>query len=213
MTTGASLRPVRRAPYQLWQCVLNVVLVEAVRLAADDDAQYTDAYVKFRLENERYRSKTVRGSVSPRYLEQFQLYVYDMQKAVLDVGVFDINPASNYDELIGKLGLSRGKGSFINYFKIISHKRVSIDLKTLEVEKTHFIKQPLDGCQGGTITLLLSVTGTYGNDSIPDFDLNKDTPDWIRRRDEIKKKYVLITSMGRRGFIWTRSLFQPKEPH
>ena len=66
----------RRAPYQLWQCVLNVVLIEGTNLLSMEDNGLSDPYVKFRLENERYRSKTIRRSVNPRCLEQFQLYIY-----------------------------------------------------------------------------------------------------------------------------------------
>ena len=98
-TTGSQLRTNRRAPYQLWQCVLNVVLVEAN--IYDKEFDY-DPYVKIRLENERYRSKTIRRSASPRFLEQFQLYVYDTNKMALEVAIFDYNQSSNYDDFIGK---------------------------------------------------------------------------------------------------------------
>lgn len=92
----------RRAPYQLWQCVLNVVLIEANNLLSIDETDLSNPYVKVRLENERYRSKTVRRTLNPRFVEQFQLYVYDLNKMSLDVSVYDYNQSSNYDDFIGK---------------------------------------------------------------------------------------------------------------
>lgn len=101
-TSPASLRVARRAPYQLWQCVLNVVLVEANNLPGTDANNLSDPYVKFRLDNERYRSKTIRHTVNPRFLEQFQLYIYDLSKAVLEIGIFDYIQTANYDDLLAK---------------------------------------------------------------------------------------------------------------
>ena len=62
-------------------------------------------------------------------------------------------------------------------------------MKTLQFEKTHFVKLPLeDGA--GTISLLFTITGTYGTDSITDLDYNKETLLSSRYKDEIITKYV-----------------------
>jgi hypothetical protein len=92
----------KRAPYQLWQCVLNIVLIEGSNLLSMDDNGLSDPYVKFRLENERYKSKIVRRTLNPRYLEQFQFYIYDMNKTVLHVAVYDYDVSSNSDDFMGK---------------------------------------------------------------------------------------------------------------
>lgn len=67
--------------------------------------------------------------------------------------------------------------------------RTFIDLKSLEVEKTNFVKLALeDGA--GTISLLLTITGTYGTDSPTDLDYNKEALDLVGYRDNIIRKYV-----------------------
>jgi Ca2+-dependent lipid-binding protein len=78
------------------------VLIEGNDLLSMDDNGFSDPYVKFRLENERYRSKTIRRSLNPRFLEQFQLYIYDTSKMDLYITVFDYDPSSNGDDFMGK---------------------------------------------------------------------------------------------------------------
>ena len=129
-------RPRRGAPYQLWHSVLNAVLIEGNDLISKDDNGFSDPYVKFRLESERYRSKTIKRTLNPRFLEQFQLYIYDANRMTLHLAVYDYDQSSNNDDYMGK---------------------ASIDLHVLKYEKTTFVKVPLE--EGtGTISLLLTLT-------------------------------------------------------
>jgi len=63
---------------------------------------FSDPYVKFKLEGERYRSKTINKTLNPRFLEQFDLYCYDGNKMNLCVSVYDYDTASSTDDFMGK---------------------------------------------------------------------------------------------------------------
>jgi Ca2+-dependent lipid-binding protein len=146
-----------------------VVLIEGNNLLSMDDNGLSDPYVKFKLENERYRSKTVRRTLNPRFLEQFQLYIYDINKSVLHLSVYDHDSAGSADDFMGK---------------------AQINLKTLEFEKTHQVKLPLeDGA--GTISLLLTITATYGPESPSDIEYFKENNKLTSSyREQIIKEYV-----------------------
>jgi hypothetical protein len=47
---------------QLWQSVVNIVLIEGNNFLSVSESGFSDPYVKFKLENEKYRSKV---SVEP----------------------------------------------------------------------------------------------------------------------------------------------------
>ena len=88
----------------------------------------------------------------------------------LHLAVYDYDTGSGTDDFMGK---------------------TSIDLRTLEVEKTHFLRLPLeDGA--GTISLLVTITGTFGPDSVTDIEYNKEsTAVTSRYFDNIIRKYVM----------------------
>ena len=92
----------KRAPGQLWESVVNIVLVEGNNLISMDDNGFSDPYVKFKLEGERYRSKTILRTLNPKFLEQFDLYCYDSNKMILQVSVYDYDSASSSDDFMGK---------------------------------------------------------------------------------------------------------------
>ncbi len=67
-----------------------------------DDNGFSDPYVKFKLENEKYRSKTIRRTLNPKYLEQFQFYIYDNDKMNLHISVYDYDVGTNSDDFMGR---------------------------------------------------------------------------------------------------------------
>jgi Ca2+-dependent lipid-binding protein len=83
------------------KCVLNVVLIEANNLISKDKNGLSDPYVKFRLENEEYRSKTIRKDLNPKYNEQFQFYIYENDSMNLYIRVYDLDPIGNDDDFMG----------------------------------------------------------------------------------------------------------------
>ncbi|XP_065086202.1 multiple C2 and transmembrane domain-containing protein isoform X2 [Ochlerotatus camptorhynchus] len=64
----------RRLKSQIWSSVVTIVLIEAKGLPPDAENVLNDVYVRFRLGNEKYKSKT---SYRARWLEQFDLHLFD----------------------------------------------------------------------------------------------------------------------------------------
>ncbi|KPJ03575.1 Multiple C2 and transmembrane domain-containing protein 1 [Papilio xuthus] len=114
--------------------------------------------------NEKYKSKVVWKSLHPSWLEQFDLHLYDDQEQILEVTVWDKDKQTK-DDFLG---------------------RCTIDLSTLEREKTHNIWQDLeDG--NGQIFLLLTISGTTQSETITDLTSYKENP---RDIEIIERRYA-----------------------
>ncbi|XP_050073735.1 multiple C2 and transmembrane domain-containing protein isoform X3 [Anopheles maculipalpis] len=64
----------RRLKSQIWSSVVTIVLIEAKGLPPDAENGLNDIYVRFRLGNEKYKSKV---AYRARWLEQFDLHLFD----------------------------------------------------------------------------------------------------------------------------------------
>ncbi|CAH2098186.1 unnamed protein product [Euphydryas editha] len=150
---------------QIWSSVVTIVLVEAKNLPAMDvDTRSSDPYCKFRLGNEKYKSKVVWKTLHPSWLEQFDLHLYDDQEQILEVTVWDKDKQTK-DDFLG---------------------RCTIDLSRLEREKTHNIWQDLeDG--NGQIFLLLTISGTTQSETITDLASYRENP---RDIENIERRYA-----------------------
>ncbi|KAL0810997.1 hypothetical protein ABMA28_010287 [Loxostege sticticalis] len=155
----------KRLKAQIWSSVVTIVLVEAKNLPAMDmDTRSSDPYCKFRLGNEKYKSKVVWKSLHPSWLEQFDLHLYDDQEQILEVTVWDKDKQTK-DDYIG---------------------RCTIDLSKLEREITHNIWQELeDG--NGQIFLLLTISGTTQSETITDLASYRENP---RDKEIIERRYA-----------------------
>ncbi|GBP11087.1 Multiple C2 and transmembrane domain-containing protein [Eumeta japonica] len=155
----------KRLKAQIWSSVVTIVLVEAKNLPAMDmESRTSDPYCKFRLGNEKYKSKVVWKSLHPSWLEQFDLHLYDDQEQVLEVTVWDKDKQTK-DDFLG---------------------RCAIDLSRLEREKTHSIWQDLeDG--NGQIFLLLTISGTTQSETITDLTSYRENP---RDLEIIERRYT-----------------------
>ncbi|XP_063834354.1 multiple C2 and transmembrane domain-containing protein isoform X2 [Ostrinia nubilalis] len=155
----------KRLKAQIWSSVVTIVLVEAKNLPAMDiDTRSSDPYCKFRLGNEKYKSKVVWKTLHPSWLEQFDLHLYDDQEQILEVTVWDKDKQTK-DDYIG---------------------RCTIDLSKLEREITHNIWQDLeDG--NGQIFLLLTISGTTQSETITDLASYRENP---RDIEIIERRYA-----------------------
>lgn len=159
----------KKVKTQLWSSVATIVLVEAQDLMAMDDNGLSDPYVKFRLGNEKYKSKWKAKTLAPKWLEQFDLRVYDDQGTLLEISVWDHDAA--------------GKDDFMG--------RSVIDLAELEHEKTHCLECKLEDSEG-YIKILLSISGTVGADTISDLSKYIEDP---KDRKKIVRKYGVLSSL------------------
>ncbi|VDN04168.1 unnamed protein product [Thelazia callipaeda] len=129
---------------QIWSSIVNIVLIEGRNLASPNASKYTfpDLFVKFKLGSEKYKSKSVLRNNNPKWLEQFDLHMFDDSKHLLEMMVID-----------KKTNTSIG--------------RYSIDLDKLEKETSHQMACELDHSVG-TILLLISITGTASTHAVTD---------------------------------------------
>lgn len=119
-----------------WDSVVNIVLIEARNLPAMDSNKLADPYVRFKLGNEKYKSKVISKCLNPLYNEQFDLHTFPNQSKVLEISVYDNN--SFQDEFIGKN---------------------AINLNCLNKEETHEMIVKLDGLENAELLLLLTISG------------------------------------------------------
>ncbi|XP_017781614.1 PREDICTED: multiple C2 and transmembrane domain-containing protein 1 [Nicrophorus vespilloides] len=153
----------KRLKSQIWSSVVTIVLVEGKNLlACDPETGSSDPYAKFRLGNEKYKSRIVWRSLNPKWLEQFDLHLYDDGDQQLEITVWDKD---------------RSRDDFIG--------RCVIDLSRLDRETTHNIWHELeDGA--GTLHLLLTISGTTASETISDLSTHEDTP---REKENLLQRY------------------------
>uniref|UniRef100_A0A1A9WYX3 C2 domain-containing protein n=1 Tax=Glossina brevipalpis TaxID=37001 RepID=A0A1A9WYX3_9MUSC len=78
----------KRLKSQIWSSVVTILLVKAKDLPLGDDGnKLTDAHIKFRLGNEKYKSKS---SWTERWLEQFDLHLFD-EDQTLELSLWNRN--------------------------------------------------------------------------------------------------------------------------
>ncbi|XP_014281344.1 multiple C2 and transmembrane domain-containing protein isoform X3 [Halyomorpha halys] len=155
----------KRLKSQIWSSVVTIVLIEAKNLSPLDLDSSCDPYARFRLGNEKYKSKVAYKTLNPSWLEQFDLHLYDDQAHEIEITVW--NKGKVKDEFIG---------------------RCVIDLSELEREKTHRIKQVLDDC-AGHISLLLTISGTTASETISDLTTYEENP---REQKNLEERYSLM---------------------
>ncbi|XP_035701326.1 multiple C2 and transmembrane domain-containing protein isoform X3 [Folsomia candida] len=158
----------KRAKSQVWSSVLTVLIIEAKNLSPGPDNYVMDSYVKFRLGTQKYKTRTVSRTTNPKWLEQFDFYLYEGQPQILDLQLFDEAFSKDY---IG---------------------RVAIDIGLLEKERTH--QKELKLQEGnGQVFLLLTVSGTHGVDSISDLINHTPSPE---QDVKLRAKYSLTNSLN-----------------
>ena len=118
------------------QCALSVIVTMDMIFYFILHSYHFIIIAHSRLAGERYKTKVVYESLSPRWQEQFEMFLYDDQSQELEVTVWDKDQRSK-DDFMG---------------------RTSLDLSGLQREKTHQIWLNLeDGA--GKLFLLVTISG------------------------------------------------------
>ncbi|XP_037081873.1 multiple C2 and transmembrane domain-containing protein-like isoform X2 [Pollicipes pollicipes] len=153
---------------QQWSSVVTIVLVEAKDLMAMDSEGTSDPYVKLRLGAEKYKSKVVDRTLTPRWLEQFDMHLYDSGSQILEIEVFD-HDARSKDDFMGK---------------------TTVDVSKLEREKTHRLWTELeDGA--GSVFILLTISGMTNVETISDLLTHQED---VEQTEQIKQQFALKSS-------------------
>ncbi|KAG0719232.1 Multiple C2 and transmembrane domain-containing protein 1 [Chionoecetes opilio] len=91
----------RRLKCQIWSSVVTIVLVEGKNLLPMDTDGTSDPYVKFRLGNEKYKSKADLHTLHPKWLEQFDFHQFEEQSQSLEITVWDKDVRTK-DDFMGR---------------------------------------------------------------------------------------------------------------
>ncbi|KAH0628090.1 hypothetical protein JD844_008808 [Phrynosoma platyrhinos] len=151
---------------QLWRGIVSITLIEGRELKAMDSNGLSDPYVKFRLGQQKYKSKIVSKTLNPQWREQFDFHLYDERGGIIDITVWD-KDAGKKDDFIG---------------------RCQVDLSTLSKEQTHKLDLPLEEGEG-YLVLLVTLTASAAV-SISDLSINAlEDP---KEQEEILKRYSLL---------------------
>uniref|UniRef100_A0AAY5K5K5 C2 domain-containing protein n=1 Tax=Esox lucius TaxID=8010 RepID=A0AAY5K5K5_ESOLU len=151
---------------QLWRGIVSISLIEGRNLCPMDPNGLSDPYAKFRLGNQKYKSKTL----CPQWREQFDLHLYEETGGILDISVWD-KDTGRRDDFIGGC---------------------TLDLSTLAKEHTHRLELPLQESRG-SVVLLVTLTAT-SHVSIAELSLTPlDNP---QERKEIMRRYGMLHSLS-----------------
>ncbi|VIO96093.1 Uncharacterized protein BM_BM3061 [Brugia malayi] len=176
-TRGIICERPKRTPQrmtQVWSSVANIVLIEGRNLAATNGSEnhFPDPFVKFKLGSEKYKSRPVMRNNCPKWLEQFDLHMFDEPKHILEMMVIDKRTNLN----IG---------------------RCSLDLDKLEKETPNQMICELDRGTG-SILVLISITGTSSTDAVIDLSdfSGEDIRNAIIEKYSLRKTYECFRDIG-----------------
>jgi Ca2+-dependent lipid-binding protein len=128
---------------------------------------------KHRMGNEKYRTKIIPKSTSPKWLEQFDFHLYDDQPSLLEVTAWDHDIKAK-DEIIG---------------------RCTIALADLEREMTHTIRRNFEE-GSGNMTMLVTISGTTNVETISDLASYQENEAVVKQqsRNYVRNNQISILS-------------------
>ncbi|GAV04965.1 hypothetical protein RvY_15162 [Ramazzottius varieornatus] len=83
---------------------VTIYLFEAKDLPAMDRNGLSDPFCKFRLGSEKFRSRVVKKTLTPSWMEQFDIFLHEYDSKRLEISVWDYDRTMR-NELIGKVEL------------------------------------------------------------------------------------------------------------
>lgn len=152
----------------LWRGIVSISLIEGRDLIPMDQNGLSDPYVKFRLNHQKYKSKTIPKTLNPQWREQFDLHLLDEEGGILEISVWD-KDIGRRDDFIGQC---------------------QVDLSKLSREKTHKLDVELEENKG-RLFLLVTLTATA---AVSVSDLSVNMLGDAEERQEIINRYSLLKS-------------------
>ncbi|CAD6184133.1 unnamed protein product [Caenorhabditis auriculariae] len=167
----------KEKPVQTWTKVINVVLVEGKNIRASS-GDLPDPFFKFKLGQEKYKTKVCQRTSEPKWIEQFDMHVFE-----------------SGDELLQMVCVDRVSSDVIG--------RLTVDVAQLAVDDTVQRWFPLETSQfGAEVLLLLTVSATPPADAVVDFaEFNYNDV-----RNALIEKYDWKRSFANSGDVGTLSV-------
>ncbi|KAM5171326.1 multiple C2 and transmembrane domain-containing protein 2 [Mantella aurantiaca] len=150
---------------QLWNGMVSITLLEGINLP---DASTFDSFVRFRLGDQKYRSKTLCKSGNPQWRERFDFHYFYDRMGILDIEVWG-QDSRKHEELLGLC---------------------KVDIAALPSEQINRLEVPLEQNQG-SIHIMITLTPCSGV-SISDLCVCPLADPG--EREQIREKYCLKNS-------------------
>ncbi|KAM4749038.1 multiple C2 and transmembrane domain-containing protein 2 [Rhinophrynus dorsalis] len=147
---------------QLWNGTISITLLEGINLS--ECAAY-DSFVRFKLGDQKYRSKTLCKSVNPQWRERFDFHYFCDRMGILDIEVWG-KDNRKHEELLGMCKL---------------------DISGLPNEQVNRLELPLENNQG-SVHMMIALRPCSGV-SISDLCVCPLVD--MSEREQINKKYCL----------------------
>ncbi|KAM8972753.1 multiple C2 and transmembrane domain-containing protein 2 isoform 2-T2 [Pelodytes ibericus] len=121
---------------QLWNGIVSITLLEGLNLS---EASTFDSFVRFRLNDQKYRSKTLCKSSNPQWRERFDFHYYSDRMGILEIEVWG-KDNRKHEELLGIC---------------------KVDIAGLPIKQNNRLEVPLEKNQG-SIHIIITLTPCTG---------------------------------------------------
>ncbi|XP_046657711.1 multiple C2 and transmembrane domain-containing protein-like [Daphnia pulicaria] len=169
----------KRLKVQIWSSIVNILIIEGRHLTDKDGEPLSKPYLRLRLANEKYKTKSVTrnsSNTSVTWLEQFDFHLYEDQSHILEINLHE-------KEWKGSLGRDE------------SVARAVLDLAGVEGERTHSLNCEFQQGGSGSLSLLITISGTTASETIS--DLSSHQSDTHAKEVEVmKQRYSLWRTLN-----------------
>ncbi|XP_053319213.1 multiple C2 and transmembrane domain-containing protein 2 [Spea bombifrons] len=121
---------------QLWNGIVSITLLEGINLS---EGASMDSFVRFRLGDQKYRSKTLCKSSNPQWRERFDFHYFSDRMGILDIEVWG-KDNRKHEDLMGMC---------------------KVDIAALPLQKINRLELPLGNNQG-SIHMMITLTPCTG---------------------------------------------------
>ncbi|KAM9312681.1 multiple C2 and transmembrane domain-containing protein 2 [Gastrophryne carolinensis] len=158
---------------QIWNGTVGITLLEGINLP---DGGPCDCFVRFRLGDQKYRSKTLSKTANPQWRERFDFRYYSDRMGILDIEVWG-QDSRKHEELLGMC---------------------KVDIAALPSELINRLEVPLEQNQG-SIHMMITLTPCTGV-SVSDLCVcplaDSEEREQIRERYCLKKSFQNVKDIG-----------------